>query len=45
MQTTTLVIATFITVPVIALCAWAWITVARIDRQLRAGFEGMHFDM
>lgn len=45
MNSTAVIISTAIALPVAALLAWMWITVAQIDRELRAGFEGMHFDI
>lgn len=45
MNSTAIVITTAIALPVTALAAWIWITVARINRDLRNGLEGIHFEV
>ncbi len=45
MNATTLLMAAAITLPVVGLCGWFWITVKQIERQFIVGFEGMHFEI
>jgi len=45
MNTLTLLIAAAIALPAVALSGWVWFSVMRIDKQLLAGFEGMHFEI
>lgn len=45
MNSTAVIITAAIALPVTALAAWIWIAVDRVDREFRAGLEGIHFDI
>ncbi len=45
MNSTIVLVTVAIAVPVIALAVWIWAIVERVDREFRAGLEGIHFDI
>ncbi len=46
MNTTALLIAGLVILPAVGLLTWVWLTLARIEEDLRYfnGFEGLHFE-
>lgn len=44
MTTTAILITAAVALPVTAIAAWVWITLARVDRAFRADLEGIHFE-
>jgi hypothetical protein len=43
-NSTIVFITVAIALPVIALTAWIWVIIERVDKEFRAELEGIHFD-
>lgn len=45
MNPTSILITAAVALPVTAIAAWVWFTLARFDREFRADLKGMHFEI